>query len=36
MRRVILSDIFLSPSFQMTATFNNVARTTASTTKFTY
>ena len=26
---------FLNPSFQMTITFNNVARTTASTTKFT-
>ena len=36
MRLVILFDIFPNPIFKMTASFANVARTTASTSKFTY
>ena len=31
---VILFDMFLNPSFKMTASFTNVARTTASTSNF--
>ena len=34
MRLVIRFDIFLNPSFKMTTTFTNVARTTANTNKF--
>ena len=34
MRLVILLDIFLNPSFKMTTSFANVAKTTASTSKF--
>ena len=36
MRLVILFDILLNPSFKMTTSFNNIARTTASTSKFVY
>ena len=36
MRLVILFDMLLNPSFKMTAGFANVARTTASTSKFIY
>ena len=36
MRLVILFDMFLNPSFKMTKSFANVARTTASTGKFVY
>ena len=36
MRLVIRFDIFLNPSFNMTTTFTNVARTTANTSKFIY
>ena len=36
MRLVILFDMFLNTSFKVTATFANVARTTASTGKFIY
>ena len=34
MRLVILFDMLLNPSFKMTTVFANVARTTASTSKF--
>ena len=34
MRLVILFDMLLNPSFKMTASFANIARTTASTSKF--
>ena len=36
MRLVILFDMLLNPSFKMTTGFTNVARTTASTSKFIY
>ena len=36
MRLVILFNMLLNPSFKMTASFANIARTTASTTKFIY
>ena len=36
MTLVILFDMFLNPSFKMTTSFANVARTTASTSKFIY
>ena len=36
MRLVILFDMFLNPSFKMATSFANVARTTASTSKFIY
>ena len=36
MRLVILFDMLLNPSFEMTAGVANVARTTASTSKFIY
>ena len=36
MRLVILLDMLLNPSFKMTTGFANVARTTASTSKFIY
>ena len=36
MRLVILFDMFLSPSFKMTTSFANIAKTTASTNKFIY
>ena len=36
MRLVTLCDMFLNPSFKMTASFANVARTTASASKFIY
>ena len=36
MRLVILFDIFLNPNFKMTTIFANIARTTASTSKFIY
>ena len=36
MRLGILFDIFLNPSFKMTTGFANIARTTASTSKFIY
>ena len=36
MRLVILFDMLLNPSFEMTTGFANVARTTASTSKFMY
>ena len=36
MRLVILFDMFLNPSFKMATSFTNVARTTASTSKFIY
>ena len=35
-RLVILFDMLLNPSFQMTTGFANTARTTASTNKFIY
>ena len=35
-RFVTLFDMFLNPSFKMTTSFANVARTTASTSKFIY
>ena len=35
-RLVILFDMLLNPSFKMTIGFANVARTTASTSKFMY
>ena len=36
MRLVILFDMLLNPSFKMTTSFTNIARTTASTSKFKY
>ena len=36
MRLVILSDMFLNPSFKMITSFANRATTTASTSKFIY
>ena len=36
MRLVILIDMFLNPSFKMATSFANVAKTTASTSKFIY
>ena len=36
MRLVILFDMPLNPSFKMTISFANIARTTASTIKFIY
>ena len=36
MRLVILFDMFLNPSFKMTTSFTNIARTTASTSKLIY
>ena len=36
MRLAILFDMLLNASFKMTASFTNVARTTASTSKFIY
>ena len=36
MQLVILSDMFFNPSFEMTTSFINVARTAASTGKFIY
>ena len=36
MRLVTLFDIFLNPGFDMTASLANIARTTASTSKFIY
>ena len=36
MRLVILFDMLLNPSFEMATSFTNVARTTASTSKFIY
>ena len=36
MRLVILFGMFLNPSFKMTTSFANIARTTASTSKFIY
>ena len=36
MRLVIVFDMFLNPSFEMMASFANVARTTSSTSKFIY
>ena len=36
MRLVILFDMFVNPSFKMTTGFANIARTTASTSKFIY
>ena len=36
MRLVILFDMLLNPSFKMIAGFVNIARTTASTSKFIY
>ena len=36
MRLVILFDILLYPSFKMTGSFANIARTRASTSKFHY
>ena len=35
-RIVILFDMILNPSFKMTTSFANIARTIASTSKFTY
>ena len=35
-RLVILFDIFVNPSFKMKISFANIARTTASTSKFIY
>ena len=35
-RLVILFDMLLNPSFKMTTSFANVARTAASTSKFTH
>ena len=34
MRPVILFDMLLNPSFRMTTSFGNIARTAASTSKF--
>ena len=34
--RLILFDVLLNPSFKMTTSFVNIARTTANTSKFTY
>ena len=36
MTLVILFDMFLNPSFKMKTSFTNIARTTASTSKFIY
>ena len=36
MRLIILFDMLFNPSFKMTTIFANVARTTASTSKFIY
>ena len=36
MRLAILFDMLLNPSFKMTTSFANIARTTASTSKFMY
>ena len=36
MRLVILFDMLLNPTFKLTASFANIARTTASTSKFIY
>ena len=36
MTLVILFDMFLNPSFKMTTSFANVARTPANTSKFIY
>ena len=36
MKLVILFDMLLNPSFKMTTGFANIARTTASTSKFIY
>ena len=36
MRLVILFDMSLNPSFKMTASFTNIAKTTASLSKFIY
>ena len=36
MRLVILFDMLLNPSLKMTASFANIARTTASSSKFIY
>ena len=36
MRLVILFDMFLSPGFKITASFANIARNTANTSKFIY
>ena len=36
MRLVILFDMLLNPSFKMTGSFANIARTTASTSKLVY
>ena len=36
MRLVILFDMFLNLSFKMTTGFGNIAKTTASTSKFIY
>ena len=36
MRLVILFDMLLNPSFKMTTSFANIARTTGSTSKFIY
>ena len=36
MRLVILFDMFLNHSFKITISFANIARTTASTSKFVY
>ena len=36
MRLLILSDMFLNPSFKMATSFANIARTTPSTSKFIY
>ena len=36
MRPVIIFDMFLNPSFKMTTSVANIARTTASTSKFIY
>ena len=36
MRLVVFLDMFLNPSFKMTPSFGNIARTAASTSKFIY
>ena len=36
MRLVILFDMILNPSFKMTTSFSNIAKTKASTSKFIY
>ena len=36
MRLAISFDMFLNPSFKITTRFSNIARTTASTSKFIY